>query len=138
MKKKHYFILIIAIISLILAINNLNNIKKNRLYYTGKIESINQEYGITTVEVSPVSSKRYFIAIIKANHQIQYKLDSISVSGLSDPIKNFKRLKMGELAELVTKFKVGDTIIFKVVNRDYDKNEYNLKINELAVDTTLE
>lgn len=45
---------------------------------------------------------------------------------------------MGELGEVVTKFKVGDTIIFKVVNKDYDKNEHNLKINELAVDRTLE
>ncbi|MBU3113694.1 hypothetical protein [Clostridium lacusfryxellense] len=138
MKKRHYFILMIAIITLILTMNNLNIIKKDRLYYTGKIESINQKHGTTTVEVSPVSSNRYFITEIKANHQIEYKLDSITVSGLSDPIKDFKRVKMGELGELVTKFKVGDTIIFKVVNKDYDKNEHNLKINELAVDRTLE
>lgn len=129
--------LIISIIILIVAINNFIIVKKNRIYYTGKIERINSKDSITTLEVSPVSSKRYFIAEIKANHQIEYKLDSILVTGVSDPMKNYKRLKMGELGELVKKFKVGDTIIFKVANNNYDKNEYNLEIDEFTVDQTL-
>lgn len=45
---------------------------------------------------------------------------------------------MGELGELVTKYKVGDSILFKVANKDYDKKEHNLKIDELAIDQTLE
>jgi len=138
LKKKNYFMLIISIIILIVAINNFIIVKKNRIYYTGKIESINSKDSITTLEVSPVSSSRYFIAEIKANHQIEYKLDSILVTGVSDPMKNYKRLKMGELGEVVKKFKVGDTIIFKVANNHYDKNEYNLEIDEFTVDQTLE
>ncbi len=143
MKKRHYLILIFAIISLALAINNYNISKQSiskqsKGYYTGKIESINQNGGITTVRVSPVSSNRYFISEIKANHQIEYELDNISVSGIGDPSKKHKILKMGELGELVTKFKVGDTIIFHVPDKYYDKNEYNLEIDGLAVDLTLE
>jgi len=134
LKKRHYFMVLIVIISLILAITNFSIIKKNRVYYTGKIESINQNNGITTVKVSPVTSNRYFIAEIKANHQIEY--DNINIAGLVDPrSKNFRRVKMGELAEMVKNLKVGDAIIFRV--EDYDKNKYNFKINELAVDLTL-
>lgn len=138
MKKKYYILVIIVIINLVLAINLYNMSKQSRDYFTGRIERMYAKDGITTVEVSPVSSKRYFISEIKANHQIKYKLDSISISGLSDPIKNHKKLKMGELGQLVTKYKVGDSIIFKVANKSYDKNEYNLKIDELAIDQTLE
>ena len=85
MKKRHtflkYFILIITIINVVLAIN-MYNMSKHRGYYTGKIESISQKDGITTVEVSSVSSNRYFISEIKANHQIKYA-DNIGISGLS-------------------------------------------------------
>ncbi|TDT62795.1 hypothetical protein [Fonticella tunisiensis] len=132
-----YFILILAISNLIIAISRFN-IHKQRGYYIGKIESINQKDGIATMEVSPISSRRYFISEIKANHQIKYKLDSISVSGIADPNKKHKIPKLGELGEMVKKFKVGDTIIFKVANNHYDKNEYILEIEELAVDLTLE
>lgn len=139
-----HIILLIASISLsIVSINmyNLNNqVKfKGYGYYIGKIESMNQKNGITTMEVSPTSSSREFISEIKSNHQIEYSLDTVSVKGLKDPkTKNYKRLKIGELSEMIKNVKAGDTIIFKIKNNDYDKNEYNLQIDALAFDMTLE
>jgi hypothetical protein len=134
MKKRHAFILILTMINLILVIN-IYNINKQRGYYIGRIESMDPKDGITTVEVSPVSSNRYFISEIKANHQIEYA-DDIGISGLSDPRKKSKRHKLGGLGEAIDNLKVGDTIIFKAKN--FDKNKYNLEIDELAVDLTLE
>jgi hypothetical protein len=105
----------------------------------GKIESMNQKDGITTMEVSPVSNNREFLSEIKANHQIKYPTDTVTVTGVKDPkIYNYKRLKMGELSEMAKSIKAGDTVIFKIKNNDYDKNEYNLQIDELAFDMTLE
>ena len=39
---------------------------------------------------------------------------------------------------MVKNLKVGDTIIFKVENNGYNENEYNLEIDGLAFDLTLE
>lgn len=136
-------LLIVSINLLIVSINTYNLNKQIKFkgygYYIGKIESMNQKDGITTMEVSPTSSNREFISEIKANHQIEYSSDTVTVTGIKDPkIKNHKRLKMGELSEMVKKIKSGDTVIFKIKNNDYDKNEYNLQIDGLAFDTTLE
>lgn len=136
-------LLIVSINLLIVSINTYNLKKQVKFkgygYYIGKIESMNQKDGITTMEVSPTSSNREFISEIKANHQIEYSSDTVTVTGIKDPkVKNYKRLKMGELSEMVKKIKAGDTVIFKIKNDDYDKNEYNLQINGLAFDTTLE
>lgn len=142
-KKQSYLLLIVAILSLIIAINNFNTSKHNISkqdtgYYIGKIESIKQNDKITTVEVSPVPSNRYFISEIDANHQLEYELDKISVAGISDPHKEHKTFKFGELKELAAKFKTGDAIIFHLADIQYDKNNYNLKIDRLAIDLTLE
>jgi ribosomal protein S6 len=116
------------------------NINKQRNgYYIGKIESMNEKDGITTMKVSPILSKRKFAYEIKANHQIEYKTEHINITGLREQrSKNFKEVKLGELGEIIKNLKVGDNIIFKIKSGVYDKNEYNLKAGELAVDLTLE
>lgn len=144
MKKLPYLLLFIAILNLFIAFNSYNLSKQSnnnytsKGYYIGKIESINQNNGITIVEVSPVSSNRYFISEINANHKFEYELGKISVAGISDPHKKHKTLRLGELGELAEKFKTGDTIIFHLEDKNYDRNSYNLKIDNLAVDLTLE
>lgn len=139
-----HIILLIASIDLLIGsiiMYNLNSqVKfKGYGYYIGKIESMNQKDGITTMEVSPASSSREFVSEIKSNHQIEYSLDTVSIKGVKDPkVKNYKKVKMGELSEMIKNVKAGDTIIFKIKNNDYDKNEYNLQIDALAFDMTLE
>lgn len=134
-KKSHKvflcFIFIITIINCILVIN----INKQHGYYIGKIESIENKDGITTVEVSPIHSNRYFASEIKANHKIEYA-DDIRISGLRDRNKERKELYLGQLGEAIENLKVGDSIIFKA--KSYDKNDYKLEIDELAVDLTIE
>jgi hypothetical protein len=139
MKKKHTFleflILILAISSLLFAINNYNT-SKQKGYYNGKIEYIKQTNNITIMEVSPIPSKRYFISEIKANHQIKFS-DSIGISGLKDPKRqNARKLGLGGLKNEIANLNVGDTIIFKDDN--YQKNKYELEIDSLAVDLTLD
>jgi hypothetical protein len=129
-----YFVLILSIVNLFMVINNYN-INKQRGYYIGKIESIEHKDEITTVEVSPISSNRYFIHKIKKNHKIQYA-ENIGITGLKAPNKEGKELYLGQLGETIENLKVGDSIVFKV--RYYDKNDYKLEIDELAVDLTLE
>lgn len=138
LKKRHIHFIILTIINVIIIINifNIYNIKKQRSYYIGRIESMDYKDGFTSVKISPVSSNRYFISEVKANHHIEYA-DNIGISGLSDQSKNSRRLKLGELGETIDKLKVGDTIIFKVEN-GYDKNKYNFEVDELSVDLTLE
>ena len=135
LKKSHKVFLcsifIIATINCILIIN----INKQQSYYIGKIESMEKNDGIITVDVSPIQSKRYFASEIKANHKIEYA-DDIGISGLRDRNKKRKELYLGQLGEAIENLKVGDSIIFKVIN--YDKNDYKLEIDELAVDLTLE
>lgn len=142
MKKQSYLLLIVAILCLFIAINNFNISRQNlneqdKGYYIGKIESIKQNDKITTVEISPVPSSRYFISEIDAIHKIEYELDKMSVAGIADPHKKHKTLRLGELGELAAQFKVGDTIIFHLADKQYDKNNYNLRIDKLAVDLTL-
>jgi hypothetical protein len=105
------------------------------VYYIGKIESMNRKDGLTTVEVSPIQSNRNFAHEIKANHKIEYA-DDIGVSGLLDRNKKRKELYLGQLGEEIENLKVGDPVIFKVKN--YDREDYKLEIDELAVDLTLE
>lgn len=137
-------ILLIAAINLLLiSINNYNRTKQVNLkgygYYIGKIESMNQRDGITTMEVLPTFSGREFISEIKSKHKIEYALDTISVKGIVDPkAKDYKRLKIGELSEMLKNVKADDTIIFKIKNEDYDESEYNLSIDAIAFDRTLE
>ena len=134
MKKKQVFIIIIftiSIFNLILAINN----KKPHDYYIGKIESIEKKDGITTLVVSPTLSNRSFTSEIKEKHEIEYA-DSIRIVGLKDRNKKRKDLYLGQLGETVDNLIIGDSIIFKVKN--YDKNNYVLEIDELAVDLTLD
>lgn len=128
------FIFIITIINFILVIN-INNINKQRGYYIGKIESMEKKDGITTVDVSHILSNRYFASEIKENHKIEFA-DDIGISGLSDRNEKRKQLYLGQLGETIENLEVGDSIIFKVKN--YDKNDYKLEIDELAVDLTLE
>jgi len=124
------FLFIITIICFILVIN----MNKQHDYYVGKIESMEKKDGITTVVVSPIVSNRNFESEIKENHKIEYA-DDIVISGLSDRNKKRKELYMGQLGEAIENLKVGDSIIFKV--QSYDKNDYKLEIDELAVDLTL-
>lgn len=124
-------IFILGIINCIFAIN----MKKQNSYYIGKIESIEKKDGITTVNVSPVKSNRRFASEIKANHQIEYA-DNIMIAGLRERNKERKELYLGQLGETIEKLKAGDSIIFKVKN--YNKQDYKLEIDELAVDLTLE
>ena len=126
-----YFILVLMIINFIIVIN----INKQNSFYIGKIESMENKDGITTVVVSPTQSSRHFTSEIKANHKIEYA-DNIRISGLKDKNKNRKELYLGQLGEAIEKLNVGDSIIFKV--KGYDKNDYKLEIDELAVDLTLE
>jgi hypothetical protein len=111
------------------------NIDKQRGYYMGRIESMEEKDGLTTVEVSPIQSNRSFASEIKANHKIEYA-DDIGVAGLRDRNKERKELYLGQLGESIENLKVGDSIIFKA--RNYDKKDYKLEIDELAVDLTLE
>lgn len=129
-----WFIFIITIINFITVIN-ANNVNKQHGYYIGKIESMVKKDGITTVDVSPIQSNRHFASEIKANHKIEYA-DGISISGLKDRNKKRKELYLGQLTEAIENLKVGDSIIFKV--KSYDKNDYKLEIDQLAVDLTLE
>lgn len=129
-----YFMLVLVLVNLFSAIN-MYNLNKQRGYYIGKIESIEHKDEITTVEVSPITSNRYFANEIKSNHKIEYA-DNIVISGLRDRNKDRKKLYLGQLGEAIENLKVGDTIIFKA--RNYDKNNYKLEIDELAVDLTLE
>lgn len=148
MLKKHVslnqiILLITSITLLVVSINTYNLSKQVKFkgygYYIGKIESMNQKDDITTIEVSPASSNREFISEIKTTHQIEYLTDKVTATGIKDPkAKNYKRLKMGELREMVKNVKTGDTIIFKIKDNDYNKNEYNLQIDGLAFDMTLE
>jgi len=135
LKKSHKFFLfsifIIAVINIILAIN----INKQHSYYIAKIESMDINDGITTLDVSPIQSNRYFASEIKSNHKFEYT-DNISISGLSDRNKKRKELYLGQLGEVIENLKVGDSIIFKV--KAYNKKNYKLEIDELAVDLTLE
>lgn len=135
-----YIILTLIMISSIIVNINVYHINKQRNgYYIGKIESMNEKDGITTMEVSPISSKCKFAYEIKANHRIEYKTDHINISGLSDQgSKNSKSVRLGELGEIIKNLKVGDTVIFKTKDSGYDKGMYNLKVSELAVDLTLE
>jgi hypothetical protein len=128
------FIFVVAMINFILIIN-INNINKRHGYYIGKIESIEKSDEVTAVNISPIQSNRHFASEIKANHKIEFAND-IGISGLKDRNKKSKELYLGQLGETVENLKAGDSIIFKVVN--YDKNDYNLEIDELAVDLTLE
>jgi hypothetical protein len=95
---------------------------------------MNKIDGITIVEISPIHSNRNFASEIKTNHKIEYA-DDIGISGLSDRNKKRKELYLGQLGEMIENLKVGDSIIFKVNN--YDKNDYILEIDKLAVDLTL-
>lgn len=135
LKKSHKVFLcsifIIATINCILAIK----INEQHYYYIGKIESMEKKDGISKVNVSPIQSNRSFASEIKANHKIEYA-DDIGISGLRDRNKKGKELYLGQLGEAIENLKVGDSIIFKVIN--YDKNDYKLEIDELAVDLTLE
>ena len=133
MKKRQrfflYFVIVIAIINLVL----IFNINKERGYYIGKIESMENKDNVTTVIVSPIPSNRRFASEIKANHKIEYA-DNIMISGLADPNKKRKELYLGLLGEMIDNLKTGDSIIFKA--RNYDKNDYKIEIDELAVDLT--
>ncbi len=133
MKKRQrfflYFVIVIAIINFVL----IFNINKERGYYIGKIESMASKDDVTTVIVSPIPSNRRFASEIKANHKIEYA-DNIMISGLADPNKKRKELYLGQLGEMIDNLKTGDSIIFKA--RNYDKNDYKIEIDELAVDLT--
>jgi len=124
-----YFVIVIVIINFIL----IFNIDKERGYYIGKIESMESKDNVTTVIVSPIPSNRRFASEIKANHKIEYA-DNIMISGLADPNKKRKELYLGQLGETIDNLKTGDSIIFKA--RNYDKNDYKIRIDELAVDLT--
>lgn len=133
-KKQKIFLCLIFIITITNSILFINMNKKNE-YYIGKIESMNKKDSITTVEVSPIQSNLSFASKIKANHKIEYA-DNIRISGLTDRNKKRKELYLGQLGEAIKNLKVGDSIIFKVKN--YDKEDYKLETDELAVDLTLE
>lgn len=133
MKKKYaIFIGIILLIAIIHFIFN-TSINKHNSYYIARIESIDKKDGITTVNVSPMKNNRKFVSEIKANHKLEYT-DDIMISGIRERCKKRKRVHLRQLGESIHNLKVGDSIIFKV--KHYNKNDYNLEIEELAVDLT--
>lgn len=134
--KRIYKILLCAVF-IVTIVNSIFVIstKKQNNYYVGKIESIEKKDGITTVNISPIKSSRNFASEIKANHQIEYA-DNIGILGLKERDKEKKESYLGQLGESIANLKAGDSILFKATN--YDKDNYKLKIDELAVDLTAE
>ena len=76
---------------------------------------------------------------IKSNHKLEFN-DSISISGLRSRGKERKDLSAGAWAKmadnLISNFKVGDSIIFEVTS--YDKDSYKLDITDLAIDISVQ
>lgn len=128
------FIFTVAMINLLLLIV-INNSNKQKDYYIGKTESMEKKDGISSVEVSPVSSNRSFLSEIKVNHKIEFASE-IGIVGLREKNRKMKELYLGQLKNEIDRLKVGDSIIFKVKN--YNENDMKLEIDKLAVDITLD
>ena len=129
--------LITAFIFLFVFLIIFNNLKPS--YYIGKIESITKNDDTNIVEVSPIKSTATFARKIKSNHKLEFN-DSISISGLRSRGKEKKDLSAGAWAKmadnLISNFKVGDSIIFEVTS--YDKDSYKLDITDLAIDISVQ
>ena len=129
--------LITTFICIVLFFFTINNLKSN--YYIGQIESITKNDDTNIVEVSPMKSTSTFARKIKSKHKLEFN-DSISISGLRSRGKEKKDLSAGAWSKmadnLISNFKVGDSIIFEVTS--YDKDSYKLDITDLAIDISVQ
>ncbi len=129
--------ILICLTSIIVIINSilLININKQQDYYIARIESMEKKDGITTASITPIESNRSFASEIKAKHQIEYA-DDIGITGLKERNKKGKEIYLGQLGKTIENLKSGDSILFKV--NKYNKNDYKIRIDHLAVDLTLD
>ena len=129
--------LITTFICIVLFFFTINNLKPS--YYIGQIESITKNDDTNIVEVSPMKSTSTFARKIKSKHKLEFN-DSISISGLRSRGKEKKDLSAGAWSKmadnLISNFKVGDSIIFEVTS--YDKDSYKLDITDLAIDISVQ
>lgn len=134
MKKRKFLLFALLLANLLFLVINFTLMNSQRVYYIGKIETIEQSEGETTYTISPIPSERYFIKPIKAEHIIHY--DNSNISGLSDPRKESRKLRLGEMSEMVSQLKVGDPLIVRIEDYDPDKASYN--VSEIVFDLTVE
>lgn len=134
MKKRKFLLYLMLIANLLFLVINFTLLNSQRVYYIGKIETIELGIDETVYGISPVPSPRYFIKPIKAAHVIHY--DNSNISGLSDPLKDSKKLRMGELNDMVKGLKVGDSLIVRIEDYDPGKTSYN--VSEIAFDLTVD
>lgn len=134
MKKRKFLLFAMLIANLLFLLLNLFLLDSQRDYYIGRIEGIEQGQGETIYHISPMPSERYFIKPIKGEHVIHY--DNSNISGLSDPQKESRKLRLGEMSEMVSALKVGDPLIVRI--EDYDSDQTSYDVSEIAFDLTVE
>jgi len=134
MKKRKFLLYSMLIANLLFLVMNFFLLDNQRVYYIGRIDSIEQGEGETIYRISPIPSERYFIKPIKAEHIIHY--DNSNISGLSDPGKESRKLRLGEMSDMVSQLKVGDPLIVRIEDYDPEKERYD--VSEIAFDLTLE
>lgn len=134
MKKRKFLLYSMLIANLLFLVINFTLLNSQRVYYIGKIDTIELRVDETVYGISPVPSTRYFIKPIKAEHTIHY--DNSNISGFSDPLKDSKKLRMGELSDMVKGLKVGDSLIVRIEDYDPGKTSYN--VSEIAFDLTVD
>lgn len=134
MKKRKFLLYAMLIANLLFLLLNLFLLESQRDYYIGRIEGIEQGQGETIFEISPIPSERYFIKSVKADHIIRY--DNSNISGISDPRKESRKLRLGEMSEMVSGLKVGDPLIVRI--EDYDPDQTSYDVSKIAFDLTVE
>jgi len=134
MKKRKFLLYAMLIANMLFLLLNLFLLDSQRDYYIGKIEGIEQGQGETIYVISPMPSERYFIKPIKAEHVIHY--DNSNISGISDPRKESRKLRLGEMSEMVSALKVGDPLIVRI--EDYDPEQTRYDVSEIVFDLTAE
>lgn len=134
MKKRKFLLFAMLIANLQFLVMNFFLLNSQRVYYVGQIVSIEQGQGETIFEISPMASERYFIKSVKADHIIRY--DNSNISGISDPLKESRKLRLGEMSEMVSALKVGDPLIVRI--EDYDPDQTSYDVSEIVFDLTVE
>ncbi|PKM52571.1 MAG: hypothetical protein CVV02_00090 [Firmicutes bacterium HGW-Firmicutes-7] len=136
MKRKLILGAIFLILSILVSIASINKAmyyRKTEAYYIGEVISVTERNQMTTIEVSPTSSKHKDIFEIKKNYQLVYNVDKITISARNEPSNNeHKQLEMGELRDIVENIKIGETLVFKIKDISQD-DEIELEISEIVV-----
>ena len=133
MKKRKWFLISILLLNLLILAFNFVLIDKQRVYYIGKITSIERLEDQTIFEIEPTASPRFSIKPIKSEHVIIY--DNSNISGIGAPGKETRKLRLGELSELADALKVGDPLIVRL--EEYDQSRYHYDVREIAFDLTI-